>query len=499
MRLLLLIVSFICSSFAIKSNASELCDRKCKGSLVSIYATLFNTDHQAESAYKLELRNRFENGYIAGPGFSDDISKAIDDAAIFRANPSEVRPTFGAVHDIINSGQILHTSAVFAYAINDIDLANIVAIEILAITETNDLYSQFWRDVITNNIRWDSGAFDGWIQAAKARKLKDSYSFIENTQSTLTTAQKNAVEAWFERFAELAYTSLSTRLNTVFGNDWVSSGRMLWNNTPYPTQANVSTGRPIYDENGNAISAYTMSLGQDSYNNRNWDVVGYIHSWAVENNDLEKAIFARQFFKSWITFASFSDGTLAEMWRNIDRDPTLGVFYGWISVGAAVQMAHEDAVTNLFPNDRLYEFKTTDGILNGSTNLTNEAYLGSSTTDSITEKNLLGILNAQSNYLRSASDGGWNDSRFFKLDDTTLVPLSTINLRQPSTAVAIANLYYKSQDLKDFYLYNTNVGYPEKTAISEGYLAGTGFNEDAGPWGNMIMGAIWLEMEDYFF
>jgi len=242
-----------------------------------------------------------------------------------------------------------------------------------------------------------------------------------------------------------------------------------------------------------------MSLGQDSYNNRNWDVVGYIHSWAVENNDLEKAIFARQFFKSWITFASFSDGTLAEMWRNIDRDPTLGVFYGWISVGAAVQMAHEDAVTNLFPNDRLYEFKTTDGILNGSTNLTNEAYLGSSTTDSITEKNLLGILNAQSNYLRSTSDGGWNDSRFFKLDDTTLVPLSTINLRQPSTAVAIANLYYKSQDLKDFYLYNTNVGYPEKTAISEGYLAGTGFNEDAGPWGNMIMGAIWLEMEDYFF
>jgi len=113
MRLLLLIVSFICSSFAIKSSASELCDRKCKGSLASIYTTLFNTEHQAESAYKLELRNRFENGYIAGPGFSDDISKAIDDATIFRANPSEFRPTFGAVNDIINSGQILHTSAVF--------------------------------------------------------------------------------------------------------------------------------------------------------------------------------------------------------------------------------------------------------------------------------------------------------------------------------------------------------------------------------------------------
>ena len=242
-----------------------------------------------------------------------------------------------------------------------------------------------------------------------------------------------------------------------------------------------------------------MSLGQDSYNNRNWDVVGYIHSWAVENNDLEKAIFARQFFKSWITFASFSDGTLAEMWRNIDRDPSLGVFYGWISVGAAVQMAHEDAIANHFPNDRLYDFKTTNGILNGSTDLTDDPYVGGSTTDNISEKSLFGILIAQSNYLRSTADGGWNDSRFFKLSDNSIVPLSTVGLRQPSTIPAIANLYYKSQALKDLYLYNTDVGYPEKAIISEGFLAGTGFNEDAGPWGNLIMGGIWLEAEDYFF
>jgi len=307
------------------------------------------------------------------------------------------------------------------------------------------------------------------------------------------------IEAWFERFAELAYTSLSTRLNIVFGNNWVTTGRTEWSNTLYPTSSTSSTATPISNADGSTLSPYVMSLGQDSYNNRNWDVVGYIHSWAVDNNDLEKALFARQFFKSWIRYASFADGTLAEMWRNIDRDPTLGVFYGWISVGAAVQLAHEDAVANLFPDDRLYDYKTTEGILNGSTTLTNSGYVGGSTTDGVTQKSLLGIIKAQSNYLRSSSNGGWNDSRFFKLSDSSVVALSSIGLRQPSTTPAIANLYYKSQDLKDFYLYNTSAGYPAKVSISEGFLAGTGFNEDAGPWGNMIMGAIWLEMEDYFF
>ena len=190
MRHSLLLITFICSSCLIKAEGAELNSNNRTDFLSNIYPILFNSGNQTESAYKLELKRRFQNGYTTGPGFSDDISKAINDAAIFRANPSEFRPTFGAANDIINSGQILHSTAVFAYAIDDIELANAVAIEILEITESNDLHSQFWQDVVTNNIRWDSGAFNGWIQAAKAKKLKDSYSFIKNTQNALSATQK---------------------------------------------------------------------------------------------------------------------------------------------------------------------------------------------------------------------------------------------------------------------------------------------------------------------
>ena len=502
--MLRIFIILICCFSSVGLNAQTIKAEKNSFArfLPNIYYVLLNSEKvsaEAESAYKLELKNRFENGYVTGPGFLDDISKAINDVGVFTANPSEFRPTFGAANNIINRGQILHTTAVYAYAVDDIDVANIVATEILATINNNDLYSQFWADVIANNTRWDGGDFNGWIQAAKAKKLKDSYYFIKGLQNTLTASEKESIETWFERFAELAYTSLSTRLNTVFDHDWLTNGRTEWLNILYPTNSNTSTATPIFDQNGNTTNPFTMSVGQDSYNNRNWDVVGYIHSWAVKNNDLEKEIFARQFFKSWIKFGSFADGTLAEMWRNVDRDPTLGVFYGWISVGAAVQIAHNDALTNNFPNDRLYDYKTTEGILSGSIALTNDAYVGGSTTDGATEKSLFGILTAQSNYLRNTANGGWNDARFFKLSDNSVVPLSTIGLRQPSTISAMANLYYKSQDLKNLYLYNTNVGYPAKVSISEGYLAGTGFNEDAGPWGNMIMGAMWLEMEDYFF
>ena len=497
-----LLLMFCFSSLELNAQAIEGEKESFIHFLPNIYLVLLNSEKlndEAESAYKLELKNRFENGYVTGAGFSDDIAKAISDVAVFTANPGEFRPTFGGANNIINRGQILHTTAVYAYAVDDVNVANIVATEILATINNNNLYSQFWLDVIADNTRWDGGDFNGWIQAAKAKKLKDSYYFIESLQNSLTTNDKKLIEAWFERFAELAYTSLSTRLSSVFGNDWVTNGRKKWLNILYPTSATSSTATPIFDQDGNVITPYIMSVGQDSYNNRNWDVVAYIHSWAVKNNDLEKEIFARQFFKSWVEFASFSDGTLAEMWRNVDRDPTLGVFYGWISVGAAVQLAHNDALSGHFPDDRLYDYKTTDGIINGSVTLTNEAYTGGSTTDSVTEKSLFKILRAQSNYLRGTENGGWSDARFFKLSDNSVVPLSTAGLRQPSTIPAIANLYYKSQDLKDLYLYNTVVGYPAKVSISEGYLAGTGFNEDAGPWGNMIMGAMWLEMEDYFF
>ena len=59
----------------------------------------------------------------------------------------------------------------------------------------------------------------------------------------------------------------------------------------------------------------------------------------------------------------------------------------------------------------------------------------------------------------------------------------------------MANLYYEDQDLEDYYMYNTSVGYPTKVQIYEGY----GLQEDYGAWGNMIIGSAWFQQEDNFF
>jgi len=70
----------------------------------------------------------------------------------------EVRPPF------LLGGQTLHTSAFYAYAIDDITLANAVANEILAIVNTNDFTTPFWN--ASDTLRWDSDN-SMWIQSGK--------------------------------------------------------------------------------------------------------------------------------------------------------------------------------------------------------------------------------------------------------------------------------------------------------------------------------------------
>ncbi len=447
------------------------------------------------------LKQRFDDSYTAGVGFPDDITNVNNDVTAFTADPDQYRPQMGdslAVgFGIPSAGQNLHTSAVKAYVDNDEVLANTVCTEILGTVNANDLNTAWWN--ASSAYRWDADD-DLWIQTSKVKKLFDSYNLLVNIQSVLTDAQKTTIETWFERYKTLAETAVRARLQALMGASWEDDATVFYgdsNNVLYPTGSG-DTPTPVYDSGGNVLPEYTMILGQDFYNNRQWEAVAYIHSWAIENDDRDSERWTRQFFKAAIKYGLFSDGSWCELFRNRDSDPTLGIFYGYITLSAMVDMAHNDAKANHYPDDRLYDFKTTEGILNGSTTNTNFAYLGGSTTDGTTQKSLLTFITGQSNYLRTQANGGWNDIRFFEATDTTLTALSTVGLRQPSVHAAIANLYYKTQDLEDFYTYNTSVGYPAKVTISEGYLAGTG-NEDMGGWGNLIFGSMWYAQEGNFY
>ncbi|MFS4482702.1 Ig-like domain-containing protein [Hyunsoonleella sp. 2307UL5-6] len=446
---------------------------------------------------KNQLRERFNNGYVVGSGFSDDISKVKDFVTRFLSNPGEFRPWFGDPEGSPTRGQYLHTSAVYAYVMEDTNLANAVAKEILETVNANSLDTPFWNN--SSTVRWDA-KFSLWVQTSKIKKTLDSYHFVKYLQTTLSESELSSIETWFNKFSDLAYAALKPRFEFYLGDNWDTAGESKFiHNAPFPTGA-LSTATPIQDAQGNDVTEYTMSWAQDIYNNRQWEYVAYIHSVAVKNNDLEREHWARQFVKSFIKYGIFSDGTMAELFRNKDEDPTRGVFYSYVSLGAIIQIAHLDAMAGHYPSDKLYDYKTVEGVESGSTTLTNEGYAAGSTTDGITEKSLLTALKGQSNYLRSSANGGWNDLRFFRKSDNSIEPLSTVGKRQPSAIPAIANLYYKNNDLKDFYTYNTAVGYPPKKVINEGYLAGFWeANEDMGSWGNLIFGAMWYEQEQNFF
>lgn len=438
---------------------------------------------------KIELKRRFEKGYIAGPGFNDDVTQAISFAEDFLANPGEHRPVFGDTNEEINrKGHSLHTTAIYAYAFDDVKMANAVAEELLAIVNSNDLYSPYWNT--SNSIRWDSTNDQLWVQCSKSKKMKDSYDFVRGLQTVLSDSDKNHIEMWFKRFAELAFAGVKGRIDSAFfGAGWDANrftkkfytGRVFRN----------GEGEAIQNQEGDNL--FVMAEPQDVYNNRHWDILGYIHSWAVSNNHLEMEEYVRNFFKVFLKYGVFPDGTLWEMRRNSNTNAYAGMGYSWITTGAVVLIAHMDALAGHFPNDLLYDYKTTEGVVKGSTTISDTPYEGTSTTDGITEKSLLTLLKANSNYLRSEANGGWNDIRFY---ETT--PLNSEGTDQPSAIPAMANLYYKDQDLVDLYMYDTTKGYPPKKSISGGYMAGV-WDKDSGSWGNMIFGSIWYGQEGNFF
>lgn len=228
-----------------------------------------------------------------------------------------------------------------------------------------------------------------------------------------------------------------------------------------------------------------------------WDTITFFYSIALESNNTEVIHWTREYFKAAIKYGLFPDGTWWEMIRSVEYNSTKGVFYGTISLGAMVEIAHLDAMTNLYPNDRLYDYETTEGILNGSTNLTVGGYVGSSTTDGTTPKSLKTFIKGQSKYLRSSANGGWNDTRFFRKSTGALVPIDPTGVYQPSVQTAIANIYYKDPELENFYKYNQSAGYPQKIEKFQGYTASY-CNEDTGAWGNNIFGSMWFEQEHNF-
>lgn len=134
-----------------------------------------------------------------------------------------------------------------------------------------------------------------------------------------------------------------------------------------------------------------MAGAQNQFNNRISETMSYLHSWSITAGDNEPERITREWFKNVSKYGLFPDGTFWELIRNKNayNISFLGVLCSFSTLHGMVQMAHVDAMANHFPNDRLYDYSTTDGVVNNSTTMTDTHYVGTSTTDGTTEKSIL--------------------------------------------------------------------------------------------------------------
>ncbi len=429
------------------------------------------------------LKQRFETDYVTASGFSSDFSHVKSVLPGFLANPSRYRPYFGVSENISEHGELIHMAALYAYAMEDVDVANVIAQELLETCNSSDLNHSFWYGGYNF-----SNQYSLFVQTAKAKKLKDSYYLVKGLENVLSQQDHTTIDQWFADYKEHVKNWFVPHAEKYIGTNWENEGiKMARPEGIYPSAHGDPL--PLDDRNGNPMTEYGAAWFQDLFNNRVLDNVAYLHSWAVYNEDMALEHYTREFFKLVIKYGSWPDGTFWELIRNKPSDNTLGVFYTNVSLTSLVYMAHLDSQANHFPADKLYDYRTTGGIVQGSTNLTDAPYAGGTTTDGVTQKSLKNIILGQSKYLRNSSNGGWNDQRF-----NNGAPVSTVGKRQNSVLAAIANIHYKDQALKDYYLYNTARGYPSKVTIYEGW----GKIEDYGAWANFIIGGAWMEQENNF-
>ncbi|SFB72457.1 Putative binding domain-containing protein, N-terminal [Zunongwangia mangrovi] len=445
-------------------------------------------------AKKINIK-RFKSKFKPTPFFNDDFTDLVNNKDEFLDNPTEGRYSYpsvmaGGTKDTSKLRNIFH-AALYASLTNDQSVANAVAEEFVIRLLANDLQDPGTFEHPVGTIEWIGGAYFHF--ATNIKKMHKAFELIYNIQNVWTNKNISDIKNYFKDFNTILWNYYERKIPAVLGVDWKEG------NFAIPSYLTTTLHYPIENSDGTPNIDFVVTNFQEAiFNNRMFDIVGYIHHWAVNNNDTPKEVAMRNHVKMWCKYAMFTDGTLYEIYRNSSDDRNKGVFYSNITLCHVIDIAHLDAMANHFPGDRLYDYETTEGIEQGSINLTNIIYTGSSTTDGVTPKNIKKAILNVSKYLRSSANGGFNDLRYFEgvpLDSSQRNVENNTFPRYNSIVPAIANYYYNDPELEDYYLYNTDAGYPQKQIVSEGIVK----VEDWGANEIFIIGNLWIQHEFNIF
>ncbi|WP_291866669.1 hypothetical protein [Maribacter sp.] len=477
--------------------------------LIAIAFLLVCTAH-AQSFYMTdaaltEIANRYDNGYITGTGFADDYARIntvisafdVDNTANRFSNFHKLQETVPNQYDTSytiaeifamepdRAGEDMHIKGIISKAKNDVVGMDAVMAEIKWLT------SQAEFD-FTNTTRWNNGVRIGvnpfFITTSKFNKLIDTYFLIKSDVTNLSTLEESAITTFFQNYRNWLYPKVQTELINNWGASWQSGA--YYGNGNLIGDGNSNNSYPIENSSGVNNPDFGVTWIQNGGNNRLAESLDFLHNYAIHYNDSSLESYCKDYFKTIMKICVFTNGIFWELYRNYETSTTdweLGISYSTVTAGALTRMAHRDAMKNT--TDLLYDYETTDGILNGSSNHS-VTYAGGSTTNGSTPKGLKLMLTAISKFYRNTANGGWNDVYY---NDGKALDGGI--KRRHSTTFAIANLFYKDQSLQDFYTYNQSVGYAAKGIDSDGYAEIT----DDGNWKNHIKGGFWLEQESNFF
>lgn len=265
------------------------------------------------------------------------------------------------------------------------------------------------------------------------------------TKDTFSAAQQTTMNTWFLNAANHFMGRADAWITTVRYPDRMSD------NYTTPTSLGVGSGITVTHAGGFNVDGW-----HQGWSNRLLTAVRFATLVGVMQNNATLKTKGQRFFKEFINYFTFSDGTIAEQYRWSDGTPILGWEYAMFVVGELITIA--DAFARV-GDMSLYNYSSSagfDGTAGGS-------------------KSLSQIMNLYARYVNHDTirySGGQNGNANYIID-TDAMALSGLNDADDHYLVQ-GNLYYQSAYVKSIYMrtapnapaygsYNSTGGWPPFT------------------------------------
>jgi hypothetical protein len=181
-------------------------------------------------------------------------------------------------------------------------------------------------------------------------KLIFGYSYI---RENLSSSDKSTLDKWFLDAGKFWENVVAVILERRFPNrnqdDYTTRGPGYGSILP-----EVQCGITHY-------AGFKACDWHEGWNNRNAAQIRYVAMAGILANDTFLKNQAKRYFREWLAYAVFPDGTDQEYkrWSDYDNSPTLGWSYAGLKIGAMTSIADHFARIGDF---ELYNYSTSNGI-----------------------------------------------------------------------------------------------------------------------------------------